>query len=323
MNLSQAIEHASTLFVPEFLFGFDEANLNAERENNEQAIKCLHEEWFASENPGFSYDLVRELADRNRALCDNMDAIALENIRGLNLSRGLSESDVLRGIAALQHRKPETIQKEIMRANSTLGVAYASKQVKGTILGIDIETTSREPDRGYIINVGFELMDLSGENAGTPYDACSAFCGIPETYRETGVPLQRIHQITWDQLEGQTPFREDKKMQAELLKIMKKRPFMAHNAAFEDAWFMLNLDGYAEARKAGQIIPIDSRSICRELDPEVRKLPFDSHPASLENWARRRGTLAPDQAERHLGLDDTDLMLRTVYAEFKERNIVG
>ena len=112
-------------------------------------------------------------------------------------------------------------------------------------------------------------------------------------------------------------------MQAELLKIMKKRPFMAHNAAFEDAWFMLNLDGYAEARKAGQIIPIDSRSICRELDPEVRKLPFDSHPASLENWARRRGTLAPDQAERHLGLDDTDLMLRTVYAEFKERNIVG
>ena len=149
MNLSQAIEHASTLFVPEFLFGFDEANLNAERENNEQAIKCLHEEWFASENPGFSYDLVRELADRNRALCDNMDAIALENIRGLNLSRGLSENDVLRGIAALQHRKPETIQKEIMRANSTLGVAYASKQVKGTILGIDIETTSREPDGSF------------------------------------------------------------------------------------------------------------------------------------------------------------------------------
>lgn len=323
MNLAQAIEHASTLFVPEFLFGFDAASLNAEREMNEQAIKMLHEEWFSSENPSFSYDLVRELADRNRALCDNMEGIDLENIRGINLSRSLSENDVLRGIAALQRRKPETIQKEIARSNSTLGVAYASKPVKGTVLGIDIETTSREPDRGYIINVGFEFMDLAGDDSGQPFNPVSAFCGIPSLYEIIGVPLARIHQITWDQIANKTPFREDKAMQRDLLKAMTKYPYMAHNAAFEDAWFMLHLDGYAEARKAGKIIPIDTRNICRELDPEVRKLPFDSHPAALENWARRRGILAAEESERHLGLDDTDLMLKTVYAEFVERNIAG
>ena len=43
---------------------------------------------------------------------------------------------------------------------------------------------------------------------------------------------------------------------------------------------------------------------------------------SLEAWAQRRGTLAADEAERHLGLDDTDLMFRTVLAELKERNLL-
>ena len=76
---------------------------------------------------------------------------------------------------------------------------------------------------------------------------------------------------------------------------MKKIPFMAHNAAFEDSWFMFNIDGYAEARKAGKIIVIDSRDICRRLDPEIRSLPRESSPAALENWARRRHTLAADE----------------------------
>lgn len=47
---------------------------------------------------------------------------------------------------------------------------------------------------------------------------------------------------------------------------------MAHNAAFEDSWFMLHIDGYAEARKEGKIVPIDTREICRRLDPEFRSL---------------------------------------------------
>ena len=96
---------------------------------------------------------------------------------------------------------------------------------------------------------------------------------------------------------------------------------MAHNAAFEDSWFMLHLPGYAEARRAGKIIVIDSRHICRSVDGEVRTLPRESAPASLQNWARRRGTLAADENELHLGLDDTDLMLRTVQAEFNLKNM--
>ncbi len=53
----------------------------------------------------------------------------------------------------------------------------------------------------------------------------------------------------------------------------------------------------------------------------MRTLPRESAPASLQNWARRRGTLAADANEQHLGLDDTDLMLRTVQAEFNGKNM--
>ena len=155
-----------------------------------------------------------------------------------------------------------------------------------------------------------------------PTDGEAVYCGLPEEpYRETGVPLADIHHITWDMVAGKTPFREDKALQKRLLTLMKKYPIMAHNAAFEDSWFRLHLDGYAEARRAGKIIVIDSRHICRSLDGEVRTLPRESAPAALENWARRRGTLVEGEAERHLGLDDTDLMLKTVQAEMNQKSM--
>ena len=61
--------------------------------------------------------------------------------------------------------------------------------------------------------------------------------------------------------------------------------------------------------------------LCRRLDPDVRTLPRESSPASLENWALRRKTLKPGQVEKHLGLDDVKLMLRTMQAEFKKRKL--
>ena len=187
------------------------------------------------------------------------------------------------------------------------------------MLGIDIETTGRAPERGYIINVGWEIMELTSD--ATPHDAEAHYCGLPEIYRESGVPLTEIHHITWEDIDNKTPFRENKALQKQILKLMKKYPYMAHNAAFEDSWFKLHLEGYAEARREGKIVIIDSREICRRLDGEVKTLPRESSPAALENWARRRGTLGTGEVEQHLGLDDTDLMLRTVQAEFNEKNL--
>ena len=141
-------------------------------------------------------------------------------------------------------------------------------------------------------------MELTSD--AVPHDAEAHYCGLPDIYRGEDVPLSNIHHITWDDIDGKTPFRENKELQKQLLKLMKKYPYMAHNAAFEDSWFKIHLDGYAEARRAGKIIVIDSRQICRSLDADVRSLPRESAPAALENWARRRGTLAADANEQHL-----------------------
>ena len=292
--------------------------MDSERQKNEEAMATLREEFAKNDNPAFGYDIIRDLADRNRDLCDQMGIERLNNTRDSSLARGMSDDDLCGQVAALQRRKKATVIREVHGDRNNLGVAYVTKPIKGTVLGIDIETTDRYPDRGYIINVGFELMDLTPD--AEPYDPEVHFCGIPEMYRKRGVPLERIHHITWADLDGQTPFRENKALQAKILKLMKKYPYMAHNAAFEDSWFTLNLDGYAEARKAGKIVPIDTRDICRQLDPEVKTLPRESSPASLENWARRRGTLQASENEVHQGLDDTNLMLKTVQAEFNARN---
>lgn len=318
MNVPQALEHANAFFFPELVYGSGFQAMDSERQKNEEAMATLREEFAKNDNPAFGFDIIRDLADRNRDLCDQMGSERLNNTRDSSLARGMSDDDLCGQVAALQKRKKATVIREVHGDRNNLGVAYVTKPIKGTVLGIDIETTDRYPDRGYIINVGFELMDLTPD--AEPYDPEVHFCGIPEMYREKSVPLERIHHITWADLDGQTPFRENKALQAKILKLMKKYPYMAHNAAFEDSWFTLHLDGYAEARKAGKIVPIDTRDICRQLDPEVKTLPRESSPASLENWARRRGTLQASENEVHQGLDDTNLMLKTVQAEFNARN---
>ena len=319
MKLNQALDYANAFYIPELIFGGGYESMESERQTGEDALKTLVDEWKANENPPFSWDLVLDLADRNRALCDAIGEQRLRNLSSPMLARSLSDEDTYQGIAKMQGRTAAAVAREVRGDRDAFAVAYVRKSIKGAVLGIDIETTGRAPERGYIINVGWELMDLTSD--AEPHDAEAHYCGLPEMYREAGIPLTEIHHITWDDVDGKTPFRENTELQKTLLKLMKKYPYMAHNAAFEDSWFKLNLPGYAEARRAGKIIPIDTRHICRSLDDEVRSLPRESAPASLENWARRRGTLSAEENELHLGLDDTDLMLKTVQAEFNRKGM--
>ena len=319
MNLSQALEHASAFVFPGFMA--DDATLTAERERNEEAMELLSAAWWEAplgQEP-FSYDLVRGLADRNRTACDSYGTDRLRNVSPAMLSKRLSDEDLIRAVARMQRRSEDEVAKTAGPSCVDLGIAYVEAPVSGMVCGIDIETTERDPSRGYVINVGLEFMELSAQ--ARPEHPFSAYCGIPEMYRETGVPLSFVHHITWDDVADKKPLRSNRKMQQALLTTLETYPFMAHNAAFEDSWFMLAIDGYAEARKAGRIVPIDTRDICRRIDPEYRTLPRDSRPAALESWARRRGTLDANQQETHLGLEDVDLMFRTVQAEFVERNM--
>ena len=66
MNLNDAIGHASTIFMPEFLFGADEAMLLGERSANEEALHLLVAEYFAHPNPSCDFALIMERAARHR-----------------------------------------------------------------------------------------------------------------------------------------------------------------------------------------------------------------------------------------------------------------
>jgi len=319
MNLQQALEHANAFVFPGFLT--DDETRNAEREKNEEAIALLTEAWMTAPlgSEPFPFSLVRNLADRNRELCDLIGEKHLREMRGTSLAQRLEDDMVLRAAATLQHRDIAEVRRTAGPGLRDMGAAYVEAPVSGMVCGVDIETTGRYPDRAYIINVGLQFVALKPKaRAKRGY---AAWCGVPEQYRTEGIPLAEIHKITWADLEGKKPFREDKALQEALLQALTSYPYLAHNAAFEDSWFLLQLDGYAEARKAGRVVVVDTRDICRRIDPEVRMLPHDSHPAALESWARRRKTLKKNQKERHLGLEDVDLMIRTVVAEFTERNM--
>lgn len=319
MNLAQAIEHANSIVFPGFLVG-DEA-MTEERHKNEEALVLLMDAWKTAplgQEP-FSFDTVRKLADRNRELCDLYGTERLRDEPVATLARKLPDSDLVHAVAVMQHRSDADVARTAGRDLRDLGVAWQEAPVLGMILGIDLETTERDPARGYIINVGFEFMYMSPK--ARPTNGHAAYFGIPEMYKEKGVPLTEVHHITWKDLDGKTPFRKAKAVQEALIKILERYPFMAHNAAFEDSWLTLHLDGYAEGRKAGRIVPIDTRDICRRCDPEVKNLPREARPAALESWARRRKVLKKSQKERHLGLEDVDLMFKTVQAEFSERTM--
>ena len=292
MDLSQAIDCASALALPFFL---DEAALTAERQKNEEALKILLDTWKnapAGTEP-FGFDLVLSLADRNRGICDLIGADKLRDTSPSALARKLPDADLVHAVARMQRRPDAEVAAIAGPGLEDLNIAYVDAPVS--------------------------FMDLAAD--AEPHDAFAGYCGIPDMYAEKGVPLEFIHHITWGDVKDCAPLRQNTKMQQAILAAMCAYPYMAHNAAFEDSWFMLNIAGYAEARKAGRITVIDSRDICRRVDPEVRTLPRESRPATLENWARRRGTLAADESEVHLGLDDVELMLRTVQAEFAERNM--
>ena len=320
MDLSQAIECASALTFPGFLV--DDASLAAERTRNEDALVTLMAAWRdadAGREP-CDFGLIRELADRNRDVCDRYGIERLRDVNPTCLSRSLTSAELVHAVAVLQHRTDAQVSALAGPDARDLNVAWVDAPVSGMVVGIDIETTDRDPSRGYIITVGLEFMTVGPK--AKPHDPFAGYFGLPEMYAEKGVPLADIHKIEWSDLEGRRPFREDRQVQAALLAALTAYPFMAHNAAFEDSWFTLHIDGYAEARKAGRVVPIDTRDICRRVDPETKILPHEQRPASLESWARRRGTLKAGESERHLGLDDVELMLATVQAEFAARNML-
>lgn len=325
MNLVEALNHAHSIPLPSMFINNPSHFMGQIVQNENALFEIIHAMKVGAELPVPVNEATRDLldlCDRNRADCDSVPEFELRKLLPKRLE-WLTENDVIAGVAKLQNRRKETIHKETIERSRSAASGFSLAPMKGCVLGIDIETSSLRPERGYILNVGWELMELTP--TATPFDGCTEFCNLPVCYRNRPVPLSHIHHITWQNLNGTLPFRENTALHKTLLSLFKKYPVLAHNAAFEDSWFSLHLPGYLEERLKGKIIIIDTRDICRALDSEVARMSYRDKPAALENWARRRGVLAEHENEVHQGLDDTDLMLRCVQAQlavcdlFKEK----
>lgn len=212
--------------------------------------------------------------------------------------------------------------------------AYLPGRGVDTVMGIDIETTGVEPMRDYIIDVGFEFMNMAsprphadggtrraesgayveaGYEAGDAYGQARLPFGVPAANARHGnATILELTGIDVRDRAGE-PYRlfdEWAAAQRGLLVRLERQPYVAHNANFEHRFFMLNVAGYAESYRAGRITIIDTMPMSRRWDPG--SAPSGEHPYgdnSLQSYARRQGALAGDAKERHLGLEDAHIML--------------
>lgn len=208
--------------------------------------------------------------------------------------------------------------------------AYLPGRDVDAVMGIDIETTGIDPARDYIIDVGFEFMNMASPRpAGEPetYAYEQGYYAAGDAYGQSrlafGVPPENaalgnvlIAKLTGIDVRGRSSeagyrlFDEWPQAQAGLLARLTQQPYVAHNATFEHSWFMLNVAGYAESYRAGRITIIDTLPMSRQWDPGA--VPTNEHPYgdnTLDAYAKRQGALDSAHNERHLGLEDSHIML--------------
>lgn len=208
--------------------------------------------------------------------------------------------------------------------------AYLPGRDVDMVMGIDIETTGTDPARDYILDVGFEYMNMVSPKPlnvmtgyryeqtyyeeGDAYGQARLSLGVPEHNAQHGNPLilsiTGIDVCTRGPQSGLTIFDEYPVAQQTLLYRLQQLPYVAHNATFEHNHFMLNVAGYAESYRNGEITIIDTLPMSKQWDPE--SAPDEEHPYgnnTLDAYAKRQGALADDKKERHLGLEDAHIML--------------
>lgn len=284
------------------------------------AIRAMQNGWMYDRRRELDdFRLVRGLARSARRLNDEIDY--LKSVVGEN---NLPE-DPLDGI--MEARKQKNRERMSRQGSDDWRNRYLPGRGVGEVVGIDLETSGLDPIYDYVIDAGWEYMDMSdGDDHDHDHDRPAheiytdgrystdgaygqhrESYGFPSLRGSLGNPTKDVSGITAKDIAGCTPLDDDPAAQKRMLDALTSAPFVAHNAGFEHRHFMLNLAGYAEAYRDGKITIIDTRVMSDKWghydDVDER---FDN---KLETYAKRFGGLADDGSERHLGLEDSHIML--------------
>lgn len=233
-------------------------------------------------------------------------------------------------IGLLQDRDPKAVQKCVnhaLVAGTSLETAlleqYSAFPPAGVMIGIDLETTGTSSSGDTIIDAGWEHYDM---DTGEASEAQRHAYGLSPERGELGLKpdITDLTQIHSDDLRGLTPFEEDTEAQRVIMDALRGHIVVAHNAKFETNFLLSQCDGFGEALHDGTVQVLDSLSVAHHCDP-VRDQGF-----ALDDYARRYGALGDDRTteipaagggmihldqgtqERHLGLEDTHIMMRAL-----------
>ena len=265
---------------------------------------------------------------------DDNDAMIKEERRGI----WKKESSSLNN--PKKHEKERELADKIAKGDKELAdklftelSSYDRKWLPGDevnkCFGVDIETTGLNEYRDYVLDVGYEYMDVNpsepsivhsdavtdansmyAESSYKPsgaYGAGRQMFGMPDDRAKLGNPVAWLTGIEPDTVAGKVPFDEDLNAQHALLAKLESAPYVAHYANYEHKHFMANVDGYAEAYRDGKIIIIDTMSMSKRWDD---KTGFEDHGSNrLEDYAKRWNVINDNDSERHLGFEDTHIML--------------
>jgi DNA polymerase III epsilon subunit-like protein len=171
------------------------------------------------------------------------------------------------------------------------------------IVAIDLETSSGQPTKGHIIEVG-----VSTKNAQTgESEKFSRVYGLSKkSLTATGTGAVEVHGITESTIAKKARFNQPEP-QRQLLEKLKSGVMLAHNANFEVRWLRQHLDGFWAAERRGEIKVLDSMRLSR-------RLLMDTKNDTLETFAERFGV---PYVDAHRAFNDA-LIMEKAYDKFRE-----
>jgi len=171
-------------------------------------------------------------------------------------------------VEAVRARYEELLSKEdrkdpekVRAALTKLYTEHDPATNKNKIIALDLETSSGQPTKGRIIEVGISVRSPQG---GEEKKFSKLYGLSKKSLAATGTGPVEVHQITEGMIAKKRQFNHPEEEKA-LLSVLQEGTLMAHNAPFEVRWLKLHLPGFEKAYRAGKIKVLDTRNLSQKF----------------------------------------------------------
>lgn len=283
----------------EYNFSLDDPRLRAEIE---EMISATDAFWVSMQEKRAKLKAGEEIRTRRKRgmkLTNDYDAIADVYAGYAGITPAEAKEQLVTSIEALKVEKGRMLtETEFQRAAVTVFAQHDPSTRQRPLIGVDLETTTTSPRTGRIIETGIARLNSDGKTEVV----YSTLHDVPtEALAGVGLGEYDIHRISSDMIVGAPRF-DDPKVQHDVLELLKSGTLVAHNASFEDRFFAAHLNGYLEAKEAGEITILDTRKLASFLMTR-------SDDSSLQSFAEDNGV---PYAGAHAATADAVMMMKAL-----------